>query len=66
MKLDMRKVRQYLNIGEHTVYVYLYRNINRLDFGVNGTSMHYCIDNYRDYDKDYLLTDIITTIKKGE
>ena len=67
MKLDMRKFRQYLNVGEHSVYVYLYRNgnhCNRLDFGVNGTSMHYCIDNYRDYDKDYLLNDIITTIKK--
>ena len=64
MKLDMRKSRQYLNIGEYSVYVYLYRNINRLDFGVNGTSMHYSIDNYGNYDKNYLLNDIITTIKK--
>lgn len=66
MELDMRKSRQYLNVGQYSVYVYLYKNINRLDFGVNGTSMHYCIDNYRDYGKDYLLNDIITTIKKGE
>lgn len=66
MKLDMRKNRQYLSVGEYSVYVYLYRNINRLDFGVNGTSMHHCIDNYRNYDKNYLLYDIITTIKKGE
>ena len=66
MKLDMRKSRQYLKVGEYNVYVYLYRNINRLDFGVNGTSMHYSIDNYGNYDKGYLLYDIITTIKKGE
>ena len=66
MKLDMRKSRQYLSVGEYSVYVYLYRNINRLDFGVNGTSMHYSIDNYGNYDKNYLLNDIITTIKKGE
>lgn len=66
MKLDMRKFRQYLKVGEYSVYVYLYRNLNRLDFGVNGTSMHYTINNYRNYDKNYLLNDIITTIKKGE
>ena len=64
--LDMRKSRQYLHVGDYSIYIYLYRDINRLDFGVNGTSMHYCIDNYRDYDKGYLLNDIITTIKKGE
>lgn len=50
--LDFRKKSQYLRIADRNVYVWLYKKENYISYGINGTSLHYCLENYKKYRKE--------------
>lgn len=60
IKLDYRKKSQYILINNERVYVWLYKKENYIAYGINGTSFHRVLMNYKDYENK----DIIYMIKK--
>lgn len=60
MFIDFRKNIQYININGERVYIWLYRKTNVLAFGINGTSFHKTIVDYKNKNK----CDILNIIMK--
>lgn len=55
MKLDFRKKQQYIG----RIYVWLYPKKNLLAYGINGTSKHFAINNYKELSKTDILNKIL-------
>lgn len=65
MKIDYRKKTQYLEIGKQKVYVWLYKKENYISYGINGTSLHFVILDYKNKSKDEIINKINKKIIKG-
>lgn len=59
MKIDYRKKSQYIEIDNNKIYVWLYKKENYIAYGINGTSFHKVIDNYKNKNKMEILKEII-------
>jgi hypothetical protein len=55
VKIDYRKNIQYLKINNEEVYVWLYKKKNFISFGINGTSLHFVILDYKNKSKDEII-----------
>lgn len=59
--IDYRRNKQYISINGEQVYIYLYKKQNYIAYGVNGTSFHRIIEDYKGKDK----CDILSIIMKN-
>lgn len=59
MFIDFRKNIQHININGESVYIWLYRKTNVLAFGINGTSFHEVIADYKNKTKCEILNIIM-------
>ena len=62
--IDFRKSKQYISYCGETIYIYLYKQKNYIAYGINGTSIHFTINDYKSKTKNEILQEIITTIHK--
>lgn len=53
--IDFRKKSQYIKINDYEVYIWLYKKENYIGYGINGTSFHKCLDNYKNKTKNEII-----------
>lgn len=59
--IDYRKNKQSIRINGNDVYIWLYQNKNYIAYGINGTSFHKTIADYKGKEK----SDILNIIMKN-
>lgn len=57
--IDYRKNKQSISINGNDVYIWLYKNKNYIAYGINGTSFHKTIDDYKTKEKSNILNIIM-------
>lgn len=62
--IDYRYKSQYIRINNDKIYVWLYKKENYIAYGINGTSFHKVINNYKNKSKIQILEEIIENYKK--
>lgn len=60
--IDFRKNIQHINIKGYEVYIWLYRRKNFLSYGINGTSLHFVINDYKSKSKCEIMSIIMENI----
>lgn len=60
--IDYRKNSQYITINGNKVYVWLYKDKNYIGYGINGTSFHRVINDYKDKTKCEILNIIMKNV----
>lgn len=64
-KIDFRKKSQYINIDKIKVYIWLYKKENYIGYGVQGTSFHKVLENYKNYNNNEILRYIKKDLKEN-